>query len=56
MPDETYKTAPQASGKRVLFICLVVGILFIALMYTGVRWDQATSGPPEPAVPLAPQR
>ncbi len=48
MPDETYQTAPRASGKRVLAACAVVGVLFIAAMYAGVRWDQATSGPPEP--------
>ena len=49
MPDETYQTAPRASGKRVLVACAVVGVLFIAAMYAGVRWDQATSGLPAPA-------
>ena len=50
MADETRQTAPRASGRRVLAVCGVVGVLFILAMYAGVRYDKATSGPPEPGV------
>ncbi len=41
---------PTVSGKAVLGVCALVGVLFIASMYLGVLYDRATD-PPHPLAP-----
>ena len=41
---------PKASGKAVLVVGALVGVLFILAMYLGVLYDRATD-PPHPAGP-----
>jgi len=43
-----------ASGKAVLGVCALVGVLFIASMYLGILYDRATDPPHPPGSSEAP--
>jgi hypothetical protein len=39
------RTPARASGKAVLAVCAVIGVLFVLSLYLGVLYDRATDPP-----------